>query len=166
MKKFFALTLTLLTVVAHANDKCQYEGILPNHQPNQFDILGDGSEIHDKATGLIWQRCSLGQTWNGNTCTGEAMHYTWQQAMTASQALGNDYRLPNIKELSSIVNYQCHEPAFDLTLFPATPAEHSYWSSSPYLKSPTHAWGLSTYIGDINHFPKSSTHHVRAVRIK
>lgn len=165
MKKITSLTLILLATVAHADNKCQHDTILPNHQPNQFEIINNGSEIHDKATGLIWQRCSLGQAWSGNTCTGSAMRYTWQQAMIASQELGEGYRLPNIKELSSIANYQCHEPAFDPTLFPATP-EHSYWSSSPYIKSPAYAWGLNTYIGDINHFPKSSTHHVRAVRIK
>jgi hypothetical protein len=30
---------------------------------------GDGT-VTDPTTGLTWMRCSMGQTWNGTTCTG------------------------------------------------------------------------------------------------
>lgn len=36
--------------------------------------------VLDKQNGLMWMRCSLGQTWNGQTCTGTAKEYKWEQA--------------------------------------------------------------------------------------
>lgn len=64
----------------------------------------------DAKTGLMWDRCSVGQSWNGTTCTGEAIELNWQDAkdyvkqFTNQQAKGgyNDWRLPTIQELSSI----------------------------------------------------------------
>lgn len=64
----------------------------------------------DPKTGLMWDRCSVGQSWNGTTCTGEAIKLEWQDAkdyvkkFTNEQAKGGytDWRLPTIEELSSI----------------------------------------------------------------
>lgn len=64
----------------------------------------------DPKTGLYWDRCSVGQSWNGTTCTGEAIKLNWQDAQdyvkkfTNEQAKGGytDWRLPTIEELSSI----------------------------------------------------------------
>ena len=55
-------------------------------------------------------RCSLGQTWDGNTCTGEAKTYTWQQALDAAKAFNSnggvggytDWVVPHIEDLSTI----------------------------------------------------------------
>lgn len=65
---------------------------------------------HDPQTGLYWDRCSVGQTWNGTTCTGQAIELNWQDArdyvatFTNQQAKGgySDWRLPTIEELSGI----------------------------------------------------------------
>lgn len=64
----------------------------------------------DAKTGLMWDRCSIGQSWNGTTCTGQAIELNWQDAkdyvkkFTNQQAKGgySDWRLPTIQELSSI----------------------------------------------------------------
>lgn len=164
MKKLCtALTLACLSTLAYAHDKCQTNAILPNHSPTQFEFVNGGSEVLDRTTGLIWQRCSLGQTWNGTTCIGTPHTYTWAQALNASQTVGNGYRLPTIGELVSLSNYQCYEPAINLSFFPATP-DGDYWSSSPYVGSTNHAWGVNFYIGDTHYFTKDSKRHVRAVR--
>jgi len=39
----------------------------------------------DPATGLIWDRCSLGQTWDGATCTGNAEKYHFFKARDAAK---------------------------------------------------------------------------------
>lgn len=37
-----------------------------------------------QSNGLIWQKCSVGQTWNGETCSGEAIEMTWDETMKVS----------------------------------------------------------------------------------
>lgn len=68
----------------------------------------------DPKTNLVWMRCSLGQTWNGKTCTGEAKGYTWQQALDAAKAFNQhgffkggfggyqDWIVPHIEDLSTL----------------------------------------------------------------
>ncbi len=62
---------------------------------------------HDPATGLIWSRCSLGQSWIGKTCLGTATKYHWQDANTAIKQLQlgsyHDWRLPSIEDLYGLL---------------------------------------------------------------
>ncbi|TVR02313.1 MAG: DUF1566 domain-containing protein, partial [Desulfovibrionales bacterium] len=69
---------------------------------------GNGT-VTDTTTGLMWQKCSYGQTWSNNgQCTGSATTRTWQQAMDAAETLSwaghEDWRLPDINELKSLIN--------------------------------------------------------------
>lgn len=69
-------------------------------------VLMEQGMWKDPATGLIWDRCSLGQSWDGVTCTGEAQTFSWKEAKAAAkrQTLGghSDWRLPTVSELGSI----------------------------------------------------------------
>ncbi len=105
----------------------QIESQTPN---TRYQILNNGSEVKDLKTGLIWQRCSVGQTWTGSSCDGEATAYSWPQALEVVKINGSLWRLPNIKELHSLVNIACYNPAINEPIFPNT-ANASYWSSSP-----------------------------------
>ncbi len=59
----------------------------------------------DLNTGLIWQRCSIGQTWNGNTCDGDAKIFRYVEDIPISEEdKANGWRLPTIDELVSIRN--------------------------------------------------------------
>ena len=40
---------------------------------------GDGTATH-KPTNLIWQRCAVGSTWTGSSCTGTPNNLTFEQA--------------------------------------------------------------------------------------
>jgi hypothetical protein len=43
--------------------------------------------VKDKETGLIWMRCSLGQTWKNSTCQGNPGPYLWADAMETAEQL-------------------------------------------------------------------------------
>lgn len=93
----------------------------------------NGEEVSDKRTGLVWQRCSAGQAWDGVTCVGEAGQFTWQSALDASKreaaSTGLAWRLPNQKELASLADYTRMYPAIDIEAFPNT-ASQLYWTSA------------------------------------
>ncbi|SEH04843.1 Uncharacterised protein [Candidatus Venteria ishoeyi] len=59
----------------------------------------------DTKTGLMWMRCVVGQRWDGATCQGEAKSMKWDEAkqQTASFAEYQDWRIPTIQELRSLV---------------------------------------------------------------
>lgn len=100
---------------------------------------GDGT-VTDTRTGLMWMRCALGQTWDGTTCVGEAKGYTWEEAMALHHGFAghDDWRLPSIDELKSIIDKPGVVPACDITVFPDVPCRDYrsclpyFWSSSPY----------------------------------
>ncbi len=63
--------------------------------------------ITDSTRGLVWQKCTIGQT-GTNTCTGNATKLIWNQALHSCNSLslaGKKWRLPNAKELLSLINY-------------------------------------------------------------
>lgn len=75
------------------------------------DSLMKSGQWQDPKTGLIWMRCSIGQKWNGNTCTGKAIKLTWDDAreytrkfINGKQRFGghSNWRLPTMAELTSI----------------------------------------------------------------
>ena len=111
------------------------ENISPTTPGERFIDNGDGT-VSDKRTGLIWMRCSLGQNWDeqGQTCSGEPLEYTWQQALQAIEgytyAGSNAWRVPDRKQLQSIVEMSCYVPAINIDIFPE-PADGSYWTSTP-----------------------------------
>lgn len=83
----------------------------------------------------------------------------------AIQRLGKeDWRLPNINELLSIVETSCEGPAVNTRKFPGF-RMHPIWSSSPVADSPENAWSLGVVAGlDIPSNLKNAAHQVRLVR--
>jgi hypothetical protein len=138
-----------------------------------IEVVGSqGAEVLDRLSNLVWQRCSIGQTWNNTSkhCTGTATAMTWTQALTQAKAQGGDYRLPNIVELQSLREQQCAYPSLNITWFPDTPdmAQYAgYWSSSPYRLDMPSAWLMDIAQGGTSVASKAqSSHYVRVVRGK
>jgi hypothetical protein len=95
----------------------------------------DGTEVTDTVTGLIWQRCTVGMAWNNESqsCDGAATIFTqWTDVLDyAKTSRAGGWRLPNVKELFSIVDVQAQDPpVIDHVAFPNTPI-WAFVSSTP-----------------------------------
>ncbi len=126
-KKLLVILSIALNSVAYA--ACQ-NNIIATAPDNRYQLLNNGAEVKDLNTNLIWQRCSLGQTWSGSSCTGGGGQYNLQGALQAAQNTEGGWRLPNIKELRSLVERSCFSPSVNERIFPNTLAGF-YLSSSP-----------------------------------
>lgn len=94
-----------------------------------------GEVVTDTGTGLTWMRCALGQRWTGSSCAGEATAMTWSEALSATDDVNldslaghDDWRLPKLPELASIVERQCFNPRVNESVFPGAPSQ-VFWSS-------------------------------------
>ncbi len=113
--------------------ECNKTGMVSSNNPAQFVINAQTATVIDARTGLEWSLCSTGQTWQNNNCTGSPTHFaTYAEALSSvtGNALGSDFRLPNIKELGSIIERSCTSPAIDLSVFNST-LNAIYYSSTP-----------------------------------
>ena len=117
---------------------------------------GDGT-VTDVATGLMWQQQ------DDNILRNHANAITFCQNLSlAGQA---DWRLPNIKELTSLVDYRQFNPAIDVAAFPNTSSSSSYWSASSRASSSSSAWVVDFVFGGVVSGSKTTvSFFVRCVR--
>ena len=123
-------------------------------------------EVTDTLTGLIWRRCSEGQSWTGSTCAGSEAYFTWPGALERAQlaaAGGVPWRLPNVKELASLVDENRIVPAIDIDAFPGAPAVW-FWTSTHRGGDRYNAWFVSFYRGEVQDFGRDYSFAVRLVR--
>jgi hypothetical protein len=104
----------------------------PAYGRNDFAANADGT-VSDHATGLMWAKADSGRGMNWQQALA------WVQELNVTNYLGhNDWRLPNAKELQSIVDYSripASAPVFDISRLPD--GEYPfYWSSTTHLDGP------------------------------
>lgn len=159
MKLFFIIlgkTLLFIPIVAWA-------------ETPRFDrIEGESGDwiVIDNKTHLEWQGCPAGLT--GEICTkNEVKRLTWQGALEYCETLGyggyDDWRLPNRRELFSIVDIGSDDPEIDKSKFPETPSFY-FWSSSSYAGDSSTAWSVYFGNGHVHYKVKTSTYCARCVR--
>ena len=112
---------------------CKYNNIRRSAPDDRYVVNVEQGTLLDKKTGLTWKRCVEGQT--GEGCdSGNVLYLNWGQALSraaASTYAGfKDWRLPSYKELESLVEIACIEPAINTTVFPNDTGDW-VWSSSP-----------------------------------
>lgn len=158
-----ALASILAAQPVFAVDKC--DGTVINGDITWPNDNGNGT-VTDSNTGLTWSKCLYGLS--GTACTTGAA-----QAITWSTALGKTttkWRLPNIKELQSIVKEENAvsdtKRAINTACFPAPDASTNVyvWSSSPYAGDLSNVWLVDFKDGQFYYItPATSSAYVRYV---
>lgn len=129
-----------------------------------------GDTVTDQETGLTWQK-QVADTDNNEFIT-ESDAVNWQNALAYCEQLtlegSSDWRLPNIRELSSIVDRSKSFPSVSPPLLDESTA--STWSSTTKSAYPNRAWNVSLHLEGYNSTPgdpnkaKTDTSFVRCVR--
>jgi hypothetical protein len=121
-----------------------------------FEDNGDGT-VTDHAAGLIWQQ-------------GESEMKDWETACSYCENLSlagqSDWRLPNIEELKTIVDYDKYDPAINTAYFIDFPkVKHSYyWSSTVHSDLTYYAGAILFFSGGVFYGYKGGDHFARCVR--
>lgn len=143
MPKFNLLSLLgSLLVLFPVLVEAQYcnTGALPATAPTSRYVRYDNGTVLDKYTDLMWKACSEGQTWNNlaHSCDQSVAAFNWDDMFLYVESFNaeggfaayTDWRIPNIKELLSLVERQCVNPAINLEVFPNTDPENVFWTST------------------------------------
>jgi hypothetical protein len=153
------------------------DGELQKGLARRYTDNGDGT-ITDTKTGLMWEKLSD----DGSIHDKDTTH-TWANAFASKIATLNsssfadhsDWRLPNVNELQSLVQYGAVAPSVDAAFTTACAASctvttcsctqsNLYWSATTFQFSPSDAWGVLFLSGHVSPTLKSNTFFVRAVR--
>ena len=152
MKSFF-ITATLLSFFLSSPLLAQVcnPKIKATTPGERYTDNGNGI-VTDKKTGLEWSRCSIGQNWESGTCVGDAQQLLWSIAsLVATTAekpeTANRWRLPELKELSELVELQCAQPAINLSIFPETPAA-AFWTATRFANKDGSFWQVQFILGE------------------
>lgn len=168
--------LVLLTDAEPLEDDESAENCGARSDPNRYRYDNAEAIVTDTYTGLVWQRCPVGSSLDDNStaenaaddrcdATG-ATSVTWQAALQRSvldtTAGRSDWRVPNLKELESIVEPTCSRPALDTALFPRNAASF-LWSSTPDPLNGAAALSLDVSAGESASTLKTATADVLLV---
>jgi hypothetical protein len=122
--------------------------------------------VVDEVTGLAWQGCAAGLSGSARDA-GTAATLGWWEALARCEGLvwaGHaDWYLPDVKELSSIVDHRRGEPTIDVAVFPGVP-DAAFWSSSSAAAAPSAAWNVRFDIGSGAASDKSTGGAIRCAR--
>ena len=150
-------------VVLHGQDGAWRKGA--EWPDPRFTDNGDGT-VTDNLTGLIWLKhasCLGLRTWGQaiDDCDGLSAGYCG----LIDGSVAGDWRLPNYRELFSLVDASRIGPAIP-QVHPFTNVQpyYYYWSSTNYAWDKTKAWGLFLMEGELTRSDKTEDYYVWPVR--
>jgi hypothetical protein len=131
MKLFFQTTVLSVGVLVSGvlQAACFADSPLTRPDSRYEAANASGSEVKDKETGLVWQRCLYGLKWDGAACSGTAIAQEWKVA--AKTAADAKWRMPTQAELESLSEKSCIEPALNINWFGSGPMGW-IWTSTDF----------------------------------
>lgn len=160
-----AATLWLTGAAAQAAQTCNTH--IPETNPSSiYEVHGNGT-VTDTRTGLMWKQCLEGQT--GADCSGSSpTSIRWAEALEHAESHSfagySDWRLPNSKELESLVEHRCVQPAINEGVFPNAPSS-PVWSGSPSADFLRYVWVVNFLDGVVDeYYDRRSNSRIRLVR--
>jgi hypothetical protein len=161
------------TSYAIGDDANANQGVSPSYTgPTQHSVYTSDYTTTDNATGLVWKSCSEGKT-GANCSTGTILTAGIIPGTNACSSLnsangGNgfagrtNWRLPTMKELTTLTDYSKTSLTHDTTAFPGS-ANFAYWSSTSYPPNGGFAWYVD--YSSANSFATTSTngYHSRCI---
>ena len=143
-------------------------GIAASNPDNIYTVHGDGT-VTDTRTGLMWKQCLEGYGGAGCIADGTTTSFTWANALAHAEshtfAGYTDWRLPNQKELRSLVEECRRSPAINDAIFGLnTTLSSVVWSGSPLAGYPGNAWVVYFLNGGAYGGSRDGGNHVRLVR--
>ena len=140
----------------------------------RFTDNTDGT-VTDNLTGLIWlKNANCSSFFSGDSTAQNGRN--WKNAVTAANSLAdgycglsdgssaNDWRLPNTRELQSLIDFSNYSPALP-SGHPFTGVQtSSYWSSTTIVLNTDYAWYVYMYFGGMSNHAKDNVSYVWPVR--
>lgn len=140
------------------------QDFLYSTNPMSVTNNGDGT-ITDNVTALMWQMTPTAVDYNWYEATGtyDATYNPTAINICSNLTLGGygDWRLPEKRELLSIVDYGTVNPAINTTFFPVS-STYDYWANTTY--NTTDAWYVRFANGAATTAGKTVGKHVQCVR--
>ena len=144
------------------------------------DTAASWSMVKDNVTGLIWENKTEDGTihnknntftWYDTTDPYPGTHgmntkYFIDSLNSARFGGYGDWRMPDVKELGSLISYDIPGQNVDINYFPDTQMSQSsyYWSSTTYAGHTGYAWDVDFGYGHDGYHGKYNSKYVRAVR--
>lgn len=140
--------------------------------PNpRFTDNGNGT-VTDNLTGLIWLKnasCGGTKDWVNALTFANSLYDGWTgdgsggDCGLSDDSTAGDWRLPNVGEQHSLIDYGMHSPALPSD-HPFTGVQNFYWMSTTIVWNTSYAWRVFLNEGVVYHDHKLSTHYVWPVR--
>lgn len=178
LKSYLFMLLTTVVCSAAVAQTCN--PAIKLTAPQSRFVVNLDATVTDQRTGLTWQRCPVGFTledgetpevFTDDRCIESAQTlFNWQGMLLYAQELNlgggfagqADWRVPNARELMSIVERQCTGPAINPSVFPDTPVG-AFWSSSA--RASLDAFIVDFQDGNVNDFTADREDDVLLLRL-
>ncbi len=131
----------------------------------RFTDNGNGT-VTDHLTGLMWlKKADCFETGTWEDALSDANTLNSGECDLNDGSVEGDWRLPNVRELQSLIDYGLSGPALPSGHpFTGVKFETCYYWSSTTAAGTTNAWVLNMFTGNVFALPKSDTNYVWPVR--